>query len=270
MQAPHKLSPIHMWNGTKRLQTLVAPVAQDTITIRSLDWDRDRFDIEFALQEGTTYNACVRWGRGAGRGGAGPWSGRCRAEKHAPTWVHGPMCRRPPLPYRPTLPALRSYLIFGADKTALVDASHEKVGVPRLAAPRTPEGRAGPPRACRPPPRLAPVPHVVLPAAAARPAACPPQFRGLWMDTLKEELAAAGRGIDYVLVSHTEPDHSGARWLGRRLGWDAASMWPACGACRAQQPSVLTSAAPLPACPLPCRFHPHPLLPPSMQSRAGG
>lgn len=54
---PHKMSPIEMWNGSKRLQTLVADVAQDTITIRSLDWDRDRFDIEFALQEGTTYNS---------------------------------------------------------------------------------------------------------------------------------------------------------------------------------------------------------------------
>lgn len=53
-----------------------------------------------------------------------------------------------------------SYLIFGADKTALVDASHEK-------------------------------------------------FRGLYMRTLNEELAKRGRQIDYVLVSHTEPDHSG-------------------------------------------------------------
>ena len=53
--SPHKLSPIELWNG-KRLQTVVADVADDTITIRSLDWDRDRFDIEFALQEGTTYN----------------------------------------------------------------------------------------------------------------------------------------------------------------------------------------------------------------------
>ncbi|KAI7837261.1 hypothetical protein COHA_008875 [Chlorella ohadii] len=105
----HKLSPIEMWNGNKRLQTLVADVAPDTITIRSLDWDRDRFDIEFSLVEGTTYN---------------------------------------------------SYLIFGADKTALVDASHEK-------------------------------------------------FRGLYMRTLNEELAKRGRKIDYVLVSHTEPDHSG-------------------------------------------------------------
>ena len=53
-----------------------------------------------------------------------------------------------------------AYLIFG-EKTALVDASHEK-------------------------------------------------FRGLFMQTLKEQLAKAGRSIDYVLVSHTEPDHSGA------------------------------------------------------------
>ena len=36
----HKASPIEMWNGTKRLQTLVADVAPDTITIRSLDWVR--------------------------------------------------------------------------------------------------------------------------------------------------------------------------------------------------------------------------------------
>ena len=52
-----------------------------------------------------------------------------------------------------------SFLIFG-EKTALVDASHEK-------------------------------------------------FRGLYMDTLKEQLKAAGRSLDYIMVSHTEPDHSG-------------------------------------------------------------
>jgi flavorubredoxin len=52
----------------------VLPLTDDTISIRSLDWDRDRFDIEFGLEKGTTYN---------------------------------------------------SYLIMG-DKTALVDASHEK------------------------------------------------------------------------------------------------------------------------------------------------
>lgn len=83
-------------------------VADDTISIRSLDWDRDRFDIEFGLQEGTTYN---------------------------------------------------SFLIFG-EKTCLVDASHDK-------------------------------------------------FRDLYMKTLKDELEKRGRQLDYVVVSHTEPDHSG-------------------------------------------------------------
>ena len=52
-----------------------------------------------------------------------------------------------------------SFIIYG-DKTALVDASHEK-------------------------------------------------FRGLYMDTLKKELKSKGRKLDYVVVSHTEPDHSG-------------------------------------------------------------
>ena len=106
---PARLSEVSLWGDGKRLQTQVAPVAADTLTIRSLDWDRDRFDIEFGLQNGTTYN---------------------------------------------------SYLIFGEHKTALVDASHEK-------------------------------------------------FREAYMPVLLGELAARGRGLDYVFVSHTEPDHSG-------------------------------------------------------------
>lgn len=96
-------------SGGNRLQTIVADVGLDTITVRCLDWDRDRFDIEFGLQNGTTYN---------------------------------------------------SYLIFGKDATALVDASHEK-------------------------------------------------FRELYMPVLKAELEARERTIDYLFVSHTEPDHSG-------------------------------------------------------------
>jgi flavorubredoxin len=32
-------------------------IAEDTQGIRCLDWDRDRFDIEFGLQNGTTYNS---------------------------------------------------------------------------------------------------------------------------------------------------------------------------------------------------------------------
>lgn len=90
----------------KRLTISTAEIATNTTTIRSLDWDRDRFDIEFGLQNGTTYN---------------------------------------------------SYIIRG-EKLALVDTSHAK-------------------------------------------------FRQLYLDTLKGLINPAE--IDYLIVSHTEPDHSG-------------------------------------------------------------
>jgi flavorubredoxin/flavin reductase (DIM6/NTAB) family NADH-FMN oxidoreductase RutF len=90
----------------KRLTIETVEIAQDTIAIRSLDWDRDRFDIEFGLQNGTTYN---------------------------------------------------SFLIRG-EQTALVDTSHEK-------------------------------------------------FRQLYFDTLTGLINP--QDIDYLIVSHTEPDHSG-------------------------------------------------------------
>ncbi|WP_204138522.1 diflavin flavoprotein [Halomicronema sp. CCY15110] len=91
----------------KRLTMQVEPqIAADTTALRSLDWDRDRFDIEFGLQNGTTYN---------------------------------------------------SFLIRG-EKTALVDTSHAK-------------------------------------------------FRDLYLDTLKGQIDPAE--IDYIVISHTEPDHSG-------------------------------------------------------------
>lgn len=89
-----------------RLTIQTATLTPDTTAIRSLDWDRDRFDIEFGLQNGTTYN---------------------------------------------------SYLIRG-DKTALVDTSHAK-------------------------------------------------FRELYLDTLKGLIDP--QEIDYLIISHTEPDHSG-------------------------------------------------------------
>ena len=41
----------------KRLSVQVEDIAPDITTIRSLDWDRDRFDIEFGLQNGTTFAA---------------------------------------------------------------------------------------------------------------------------------------------------------------------------------------------------------------------
>jgi len=90
----------------KRLTMQTGEIAPDTTAIRSLDWDRDRFDIEFGLQNGTTYN---------------------------------------------------SFLIRG-EKIALVDTSHEK-------------------------------------------------FRQLYLDTLKGLIDPTE--IDYLIISHTEPDHSG-------------------------------------------------------------
>ncbi len=90
----------------KRLTMQTVEIGPDTTAIRSLDWDRDRFDIEFGLQNGTTYN---------------------------------------------------SFLIRG-EQTALVDTSHEK-------------------------------------------------FRQLFLDTLKGLINPAE--IDYLIISHTEPDHSG-------------------------------------------------------------
>ncbi len=90
----------------KRLTIKTVDIAEDTTAIRSLDWDRDRFDIEFGLQNGTTYN---------------------------------------------------SFLIRG-EQTALVDTSHEK-------------------------------------------------FRQLYFDTLTGLINPTD--IDYLIISHTEPDHSG-------------------------------------------------------------
>ena len=90
----------------KRLTIQVEGVADDTTTIRSLDWDRDRFDIEFGLQNGTTYN---------------------------------------------------SFIVRG-EKVALVDTSHAK-------------------------------------------------FQELYLQTLTGEIDP--KTIDYLVISHTEPDHSG-------------------------------------------------------------
>ena len=40
-----------------RLSLQRFPMAADSLAIRSLDWNRDRFDIEFGLRNGTTYNS---------------------------------------------------------------------------------------------------------------------------------------------------------------------------------------------------------------------
>ena len=89
-----------------RLSLQSEVIAVDSSTIRSLDWERSRFDIEFGLRNGTTYNA---------------------------------------------------FLVRG-ERTALIDTSHAK-------------------------------------------------FRDTWLPLLKEQIDP--KQIDYLIVSHTEPDHSG-------------------------------------------------------------
>ena len=46
-------------NENYALQTQIVKLTHDTTVIRSLDWDRDRFDIEFGLEKGTTYNSYI-------------------------------------------------------------------------------------------------------------------------------------------------------------------------------------------------------------------
>lgn len=90
-----------------RLTTQIETIAADTTAIRCLDWDRDRFDIEFGLQNGTTYN---------------------------------------------------SYVIKGGENNALIDTSHAK-------------------------------------------------FQQLYFHSLQQVINP--QHIDYLIISHTEPDHSG-------------------------------------------------------------
>ncbi len=89
-----------------RLSLQCEAIGPDTTTIRSLDWDRSRFDIEFGLRNGTTYNA---------------------------------------------------FLVRG-ERTALIDTSHLK-------------------------------------------------FEATWLPLLEEQIDPLE--IDHLIVSHTEPDHSG-------------------------------------------------------------
>ncbi|MFM7643060.1 MAG: flavin reductase [Cyanobium sp.] len=51
--------PPRAQSSKPRLTLQAEPIGPDTSTIRSLDWDRSRFDIEFGLRNGTTYNAFV-------------------------------------------------------------------------------------------------------------------------------------------------------------------------------------------------------------------
>jgi flavorubredoxin/flavin reductase (DIM6/NTAB) family NADH-FMN oxidoreductase RutF len=49
--------------STTRLTLQTVEIATQTTAIRCLDWDRDRFDIEFGLQNGTTYNSFIIEGK---------------------------------------------------------------------------------------------------------------------------------------------------------------------------------------------------------------
>lgn len=42
---PPRLSQVVKWQESKRIQTQVLTIGPETKTIRSLDWDRDRFDM---------------------------------------------------------------------------------------------------------------------------------------------------------------------------------------------------------------------------------
>ncbi len=101
--APSSLPPTA---PAPRLSLQCEPIGPGTTAIRSLDWDRSRFDIEFGLRNGTTYNA---------------------------------------------------FLVRG-ERTALVDTSHAK-------------------------------------------------FRDTWLPLLEGLIDPTA--IDHLIVSHTEPDHSG-------------------------------------------------------------
>ena len=46
-------------DNSPRLTLQTVEIASNTTAIRCLDWDRDRFDIEFGLQNGTTYNSFI-------------------------------------------------------------------------------------------------------------------------------------------------------------------------------------------------------------------
>jgi len=103
MVATAKATPV---DAAPRLSLQCETIGPDTTTIRSLDWDRSRFDIEFGLRNGTTYN---------------------------------------------------SFLVRG-ERTALIDSSHLK-------------------------------------------------FESTWLPLLQGQIDP--KAIDHLIVSHTEPDHSG-------------------------------------------------------------
>ena len=59
MIAPAQTSNSKLAQINNRLSVQTQNFAVDSCAIRSLDWDRSRFDIEFGLRNGTTYNSFI-------------------------------------------------------------------------------------------------------------------------------------------------------------------------------------------------------------------
>ena len=59
MIASAQTSNLKLAQTEKRLSVQSLSFADDSYAIRSLDWDRSRFDIEFGLRNGTTYNSFI-------------------------------------------------------------------------------------------------------------------------------------------------------------------------------------------------------------------
>jgi len=58
-----KTNSTNLKHVEQKLSTQCKNFAADSISIRSLDWDRSRFDIEFGLRNGTTYNSFIIKGK---------------------------------------------------------------------------------------------------------------------------------------------------------------------------------------------------------------
>ena len=222
------------------LQTCVADVAKDTITIRCLDWDRDRrgalpllslgANLMWRLGQSSLIGKAVHIAKTAGTAKLMPLLSKLLyyisfKRKHQA----GCCCRRFDIEFGLSDgTTYNSYLIFGAEKTALVETSHEKFRRAQRCAPqpwclvRALQVALGPPcrkgLAClgpcflRPGQAEAETQHNRIPATTPAPLlySAPTYLsRESYIPVVQEQLAKAGRTLDYIICSHTEPDHSG-------------------------------------------------------------
>ena len=59
MVSSTKINTSEISHVEQKLSVQCRNFTEDSIAIRSLDWDRSRFDIEFGLRNGTTYNSFI-------------------------------------------------------------------------------------------------------------------------------------------------------------------------------------------------------------------